>query len=378
MNDLFTPIQLGDLSLPHRIVMAPLTRMRAKEGNVPQEINVEYYTQRASAALIITEATQISPQGLGYPHTPGIHSDAQIAGWQKITQAVHQQGGRMFLQLWHVGRVSHPDLQPDNGLPVAPSAIAPEGMAATYEGEKLFVTPRALKTEEIPQIVEDYRQAAKNAMEAGFDGVEIHSANGYLLDEFLQDGSNKRSDRYGGSSENRARFLMEVMQAVTEVWGDAKVGVRLSPSSTFMSMHDSNPEALFGYVGKELNRFNLAYLHIVEPRIKGDTKVEEDSNGLGVKFFRPIFEGTLITAGGYTKETGNEVLASGDADLVAYGRLFIANPDLPQRFKVDAELNKYNRSTFYTQGAAGYIDYPTLAQTQQVVSSPSTSFGVNK
>ena len=363
--NLFTPIQLGDLSLPHRIVMAPLTRMRAKEGNVPQEMNVEYYTQRASAALIITEATQISPQGLGYPHTPGIHSSEQIAGWQKITQAVHQQGGRMFLQLWHVGRVSHPDLQPDGQLPVAPSAIAPEGMAATYEGEKPFVTPRALETEEIPQIVEDYRQAAKNAMEAGFDGVEIHSANGYLLDEFLQDGSNKRSDRYGGSIENRARFLMEVTQAVTEVWGDSRVGVRFSPSSTFMSMGDSDPEALFNYVGKELNRFKLAYLHIVEPRIKGDTKVEEDSNGLGVKFFRPIFKGTLITAGGYTKETGNEVLASGEADLVAYGRLFIANPDLPQRFKVDAELNKYDRSTFYAQSEEGYIDYPTLAQIQQ-------------
>ena len=363
--DLFTPLQLGSLSLPHRIVMAPLTRMRAGEGNVPQPMNVRYYTQRATAAFILTEATQISPQGVGYPHTPGIHSAEQVAGWQKITQAVHEQGGRIFLQLWHVGRVSHPDLQPNNQLPVAPSAIAPEGMAVTYQGEKPFVTPRALEAEEITQIVEDYRQAAKNAQEAGFDGVEIHSANGYLLDEFLQDGSNKRSDRYGGSIENRARFLMEVIQAVTEVWGGDRVGIRLSPSSTFMSMQDSDPQALFGYVGRELNRFNLAYLHIVEPRIKGDRKVEEDSNGLGVKFFRPIFNGTLITAGGYTKETGNEVLASGDADLVAYGRLFIANPDLPQRFKTDANLNDYDRSTFYSQGKEGYIDYPTLAQTQQ-------------
>ena len=363
--DLFTPVRVGDLSLPHRIVMAPLTRMRAGKGNVPQPMNVEYYTQRATAALIITEATQISPQGVGYPNTPGIHTDDQIAGWQKITDAVHQQGGRIFLQLWHVGRVSHPDMQPNGELPVAPSAIAPEGMAVTYEGEKPFVVPRALRIEEISQIVEDYRQAAKNARAAGFDGVEIHSANGYLLDEFLHNGSNLRDDSYGGSIENRAGFLMEVTEAVTRVWEGERVGVRLSPSSTFMSMHDSNPEALFGYVAKELNRFGLAYLHIVEPRIKGDTKVEEDSNGLGVKFFRPIFEGTLITAGGYTRDLGNEVLASGDADLVAYGRLFIANPDLPQRFKLKAPLNDYDRSTFYAQGEKGYIDYPTLSEIQQ-------------
>ena len=363
--DLFSPFQLGSLSLPHRIVMAPLTRMRAGIGNVPQPINAQYYEQRATAALIITEATQISPQGVGYPHTPGIHSPQQVEGWKLVTQAVHDRGGRIFLQLWHVGRVSHPSLQPNGALPVAPSEIAPEGMAATYEGEKPFVTPRALKTEEIPDIVAQYRQAATNAMEAEFDGVEIHSANGYLLDEFLQDGSNHRSDRYGGSIENRARLLMEVTEAVTDVWGGDRVGVRLSPSSTFMSMHDSNPQALFGYVGKELNRFGLAYLHIVEPRIKGDRNVEDDSHGLGVKFFRPIFQGPLITAGGYTRDTGNEVLASGDADLVAYGRLFIANPDLPERFKLEASLNSYHRPTFYTQGEQGYIDYPTLSETQQ-------------
>ncbi|MDJ0747482.1 MAG: alkene reductase [Xenococcaceae cyanobacterium MO_167.B27] len=372
--DLFSPFQLGSLSLPHRIVMAPLTRMRAGVGNVPQPMNAQYYAQRTSAALIISEATQISPQGVGYPHTPGIHSPEQIEGWKLVTQAVHEGGGRIFLQLWHVGRVSHPSLQPNGELPVAPSAItqcqpfglsAPAGMASTYEGEKPFVTPRALETEEILDIVNQYQQAAKNAMTAGFDGVEIHSANGYLLDEFLQDGSNQRSDRYGGSIENRARLLMEVTEAVKSVWGGDRVGVRLSPSSTFMSMHDSNPQALFGYVGKELNRFGLAYLHIVEPRIKGDKNVEDDSNGLGVKFFRPIFQGTLITAGGYTRDTGNAVLANGDADLVAYGRLFIANPDLPERFKLEASLNPYNRSTFYTQGEQGYIDYPTLSETQQ-------------
>ncbi|MDJ0899561.1 MAG: alkene reductase [Xenococcus sp. MO_188.B8] len=363
--NLFSSFQLGSLSLPHRIIMAPLTRMRAGAGNVPQPINAQYYAQRASAALIISEATQISPQGVGYPYTPGIHSSEQIAGWKLVTQAVHDRGGLIFLQLWHVGRVSHPSLQPNGALPVAPSAIAPEGMAATYEGEKPFVVPRALETAEIPEIVEQYRQAAQNAMKAGFDGVEIHSANGYLLDEFLQDGSNQRSDRYGGSIANRARFLIEVTEAVTSVWGGDRVGVRLSPSSTFMSMQDSNPQALFGYVGKELNRFSLAYLHIVEPRIQGDKNIEDDSNGLGVKFFRPIFQGTLITAGGYTRDMGNSVLASGNADLVAYGRLFIANPDLPERFKLDASLNPYDRSTFYTQKEQGYIDYPTLSETQQ-------------
>ncbi|HHP7230830.1 MAG TPA: alkene reductase [Xenococcaceae cyanobacterium] len=363
--DLFSPFQLGSLSLPNRIVMAPLTRMRAGVGNVPQPMNAQYYAQRASAALIITEATQISPQGVGYPHTPGIHSPEQVKGWKLITQAVHSLEGRIFLQLWHVGRVSHPYLQTNGELPVAPSAIAPEGMAVTYEGEKPFVIPRALETEAIPDIVAQYRQAAKNALKAGFDGVEIHSANGYLLDEFLQDGSNQRSDRYGGSIANRARLLMEVTEAVTDIWGGERVGVRLSPSSTFMSMHDSNPQALFGYVGKELNRFGLAYLHIVEPRIKGDTNVEDDSSGLGVKFFRPLFQGTLITAGGYTRETGNAVLADGDADLVAYGRLFIANPDLPERFRLETSLNSYHRATFYTQGQQGYIDYPTLSEIRQ-------------
>ena len=358
--NLFSPYQLGGLFLPHRIVMAPLTRMRAKVGNVPQLMNAKYYAQRASAALIISEATQISPQGVGYPHTPGIHSDEQIEGWKLVTQSVHEKEGRIFLQLWHVGRVSHPSLQPNGELPVAPSAIAPEGIAATYEGEKPFVTPRALETEEIPGIVEQYYHAAKNALAAGFDGVEIHSANGYLLDEFLQDGSNYRTDKYGGSVENRARLLMEVTDAVTSVWGGDRVGVRLSPSSTFMSMSDSNPQALFGYVGKELNQFGLAYLHIVEPRIKGDRHDDDSSNGLGVKFFRPLFDGTLIAAGGYTHEMGNAVLAAGEADLVAYGRLFIANPDLPKRFQLEAPLNPYNRATFYTQGEEGYVDYPTL------------------
>lgn len=362
--NLLKPVRLGAYELPNRMVMAPLTRMRAKAGNVPQEMNVIYYCQRASAGLIISEATQISPRGLGYPNTPGIHSVEQIKGWKKVTQAVHEQAGRIFLQLWHVGRVSHPSLQPDGELPVAPSAIAPEGMANTFSGEQPFVTPRALETEEIPAIVEQYREAAKNALEAGFDGVEIHAANGYLIDQFLHDGSNKRTDRYGGSIENRARFLMEVVGAVTSIWDKNKVGIRLSPSSTFGTMFDSNKEALFNYVVSELNRFNLAYLHIVEPRIQGNVTVEDDGNGLGARHFRPIYRGTIITAGAYTRETGEAALERGDADLVAYGRLFIANPDLPKRFALNAPLNQYDRSTFYGGDERGYTDYPFLDESQ--------------
>lgn len=261
-NDLklLQPYQLGAYTLKNRIVMAPLTRNRAATGNVPQPMNAEYYKQRVSAGLIITEATQISAQGLGYPNTPGIHSPEQIEGWKLITNTVHENNGHIFQQLWHVGRISHPSLQPNGALPVAPSAIAPEGNALTYSGAQPFVTPRALETQEIPAIVEDYRIAAQNSMAAGFDGIEIHSANGYLLDQFLHDGSNKRADRYGGSIENRARFLMEVVEAAISVWGSKRVGVRLSPSGKFASMHDSDPKALYSYVVKELNRFNLAYL----------------------------------------------------------------------------------------------------------------------
>ncbi|WP_413164199.1 alkene reductase [Capilliphycus salinus ALCB114379] len=362
--NLLKPVQLGAYKLSNRMVMAPLTRMRAASGNVPQEMNVIYYRQRASAGLIISEASQISPQGLGYPNTPGIYSAEQVEGWKKVTQAVHDEGGRIFLQLWHVGRISHPSLQPNGELPVAPSAIAPEGMANTFSGEQPFVTPRALETEEIPEIVEQYRQAAYNAKLAGFDGVEIHSANGYLLDQFLHDGSNKRTDRYGGSLENRARFLMEVVEAVTSVWDRDKVGVRLSPSSTFGTVFDSDPEALFNYVVSELNRFNLAYLHLVEPRIQGNQTVEDDGNGLGARHFRSIYQGTIISAGGYTRETGEAVLEAGDADLVAYGRLFIANPDLPKRFALNAPLNEYDRSTFYGGDERGYTDYPFLDESK--------------
>lgn len=365
--NLLSPVKVGPYTLPNRMVMAPLTRNRAGEGNVPGPLNATYYEQRSGAGLIISEATQVSPQGMGYPNTPGIYSAEQVEGWRLVTKAVHDRGGRIFLQLWHVGRISHPDLQPGGELPVAPSAIAPEGMAATYTGEKPFVTPRALETEEIPGIIEQYRLGAKNALAAGFDGVEIHSANGYLLDQFLHDGSNHRTDNYGGSIENRARLLMEVTEVVTSVWGSDRVGLRLSPSGSFGSMSDSNLNALFDYVVDALNRFNLAYLHLVEPRITTEAlnrwKKTNDSNDkeeLTSGHFRSIFRGTIISAGGYDRELGNATIAAGDADLIAYGRLFISNPDLPARFAIDAPLNEYDRSTFYGGGVEGYTDYPSL------------------
>jgi N-ethylmaleimide reductase len=358
---LLEPSQLGAYKLKNRVVMAPLTRNRAAIGNIPQAINVEYYQQRVSAGLIISEATQISPQGQGYPLTPGIHSPEQVTGWKQVTQAVHEHDGLIFLQLWHVGRISHPSLQPDGGLPVAPSAIAPEGTAATFSGPQPFVTPRALETQEIPGIVEDYRIAAENALAAGFDGVEIHGANGYLIDQFLHDGSNQRTDKYGGSIENRTRFLLEVVEAVVSVWGSDKVGIRLSPSGTFGSVSDSDLKALFTYVVQELNRFNLAYLHLVEPRVQGNQDVAIPNMELSSQYFRTIYQGKIISAGAYTRETGEAVLTAGYADLVAYGRLFISNPDLPRRFALNAPLNPYDRDTFYGGTEKGYTDYPFLA-----------------
>ncbi len=357
-NNLFTPIKLGAYELPNRIGMAPLTRNRAGEGNVPQPLNVTYYEQRASAALIITEASQISPQGMGYPATPGIHSAEQIAGWQSITQAVHAQGGRIFLQLWHVGRISHPSLQPDGATPVAPSALQPKGDAMTYEGMQRFVTPRALELDEIPGIVDQYRQASKHALEAGFDGVEVHGANGYLLDQFLRDGTNHRTDAYGGPVENRARLLLEVTEAVVGVWGGDRVGVRLSPSSTFNDMTDSDPRATFGYAIQSLNQFNLAYLHLLEP---SEADLRYGGTPIPTKEFRPLYDGLLMVNWDYDQAAGNQAIASGDADLVSYGKLFIANPDLPERFAKKAPLNEPNPDTFYGGGAEGYTDYPTLA-----------------
>ncbi|RUR85830.1 alkene reductase [Chlorogloeopsis fritschii PCC 9212] len=355
--NLFTPYKLGDIELNNRIVMAPLTRNRAGKGNVPNELNAEYYAQRASAGLIISEATQVSPQGQGYPFTPGIHSPEQIAGWKLVTNAVHQQGGRIYLQLWHVGRISHPDLQPDGALPVAPSAIPAQGQASTYEGMKPFVTPRALETEEIPGIVEQYRRGAENALAAGFDGVEIHGANGYLIDQFLRDGTNHRTDEYGGSIENRARLLLEITEAVTGVWGAKRVGVRLSPSGTFNDMSDSNPLATFGYAAEALNQFDLAYLHIYEAT---EADIRHGGTIVPTSHIRERYKGTLMVNGDYTLEKGNTVLARGEADLVSFGRLFIANPDLPQRFALNAPLNQPDPSTFYGGTEKGYTDYPTF------------------
>ncbi len=363
---LLQPYQLEQYTLKNRIVMAPLTRNRAAAKNIPQQMNAEYYKQRVSAGLIITEATQISPQGIGYPNTPGIYSLAQIAGWRLVTNTVHEHGGHIFQQLWHVGRISHPSLQPNGQLPVAPSAIAPTGEASTLTGSQAFVTPRALETDEIPGIVEDYRCAAENAIAAGFDGVEIHSANGYLLDQFLHDGSNHRTDHYGGSIANRARLLMEVTKAVISIWGSDRVGVRLSPSGTFYSMSDSDLKALFTYVVQQLNDYDLGYLHLIEPRVQDNIDAENPDMGLNTHYFRPLYNGMLISAGGHSRDSGEATLAAGDADLIAYGRLFIANPDLPKRFALKAPLNTCDRSTFYGGDEHGYTDYPALDLSLQV------------
>ncbi|HAX76889.1 MAG TPA: alkene reductase [Cyanobacteria bacterium UBA11372] len=357
---LLSPAILGDLELPNRTIMAPLTRCRAGDGYIPQPMNAVYYAQRSSAGLIISEATQVARNGIGYPNTPGIYTPEQIEGWKQVTDAVHDRDGRIFIQLWHAGRVAHPSLLPADEVPIAPSAIAANCLADTAEGQQPHVTPRALALAEIPGIVEQFWQGAKNAIAAGFDGVEIHSANGYLLDQFLQDNSNQRLDSYGGSIQNRARLLLEVMQAVVEVWGQGKVGVRLSPSSYFNDMKDSNPTATFSYVADALNQFGLAYLHVIEPRIQGNVTIADDGLGLGVSFFRKLFKGAIIAAGGYSRETGEAVLQKNHADFVAYGRLFLANPDLPKRFALNAPLNRYDRATFYSSGERGYTDYPSL------------------
>ncbi|HNZ57216.1 MAG TPA: alkene reductase [Methylophilaceae bacterium] len=356
-NDLFSPTQLGSIHLNNRIVMAPLTRNRAGEHGVPNDLNVTYYAQRATAGLIITEATPISPLAHGYPALPGIYTEAQIAGWKKITDAVHDKGGKIVIQLWHVGRISHPSLLPDGALPVAPSAIKPAGQAFTYQGLQDYVTPRALEARELPAIVQDYVHATKAALAAGFDGVEVHAANGYLLDQFLRDGSNKRTDNYGGSIENRARLLLEVVDAVVKTAGADKVGVRLSPVNPFNDMHDSNPQALFEYVAEALNRFNLAYLHAVEGGIHGGGKADP----FDFVAFRKRFKGSYIANLSYDKARGNAAIASGHADAIAYGVPFIANPDLVERFKLDAPLNVADSKSFYGGIEKGYTDYPFLA-----------------
>jgi N-ethylmaleimide reductase len=367
---LFQPFALGPYTLPHRIVMAPLTRSRARQpGNVPTRLNACYYAQRASAAFIISEATQVSMQGQGYAWTPGIHSREQVEGWRLVTEAVHEAGGNIFLQLWHVGRISHPALQPDNMLPVAPSAIRPSGEAfienENGEGALVpFVTPRALQIEEMPYLVQQYVRGARNALRAGFEGVEIHGANGYLLDQFINSRTNRRTDRYGGAVENRARLLLEAVEAVSDIWGPDRVGVRLSPLGTFNDIGDDDPETTFGHVAAELSAYHLAYLHIVNPAMPALEKgVEPDPGALAmVDLMREKYRGTLIIAGGFDHDTAEQWLEQGRADLIAFGRKFLANPDLPERFRLRAPLNEDDPTTYYGGGAKGYTDYPSLAQ----------------
>jgi N-ethylmaleimide reductase len=362
--DLFSPITIGDLNLPNRIVMTPLTRSRAGEGNAPTEMNATYYAQRASAGLIISEATQISPEGVGYIFTPGIHSDEQIAGWKKVTQAVHDKGGRIFLQLWHVGRISHPFFQPDNALPVAPSSIKPDAQAFTENGKEDCPTPRALETAEVEEIILQYGKAAQNAKDAGFDGVEIHGANGYLIDQFIRDGTNKRDDIYGGSVENRCRFALEVVEEVIKVWGPERVGIRLSPTGTFNDMHDSDPKTTFTTLVEKLNAYNLCYLHVVEPFSHDHPFSSEGEEGrLLAPLLREIFDNAFMLNGGMDKRHGTRAIKSGLADFVSFGVPYIANPDLVERFKKDAPLNEPDKDTFYGGDEKGYIDYPALEET---------------
>jgi len=358
MTDLFSPLKLGSFELPNRIFMAPMTRNRAPD-TIANAMMAEHYRQRASGGLLITEGSQISEQAVGYPATPGIYSDEQVAGWRQVTDAVHAEGGHIFLQLWHCGRVSHPDFH--GGEPaVAPSAIRPAGEAFTFEGLKQFETPRELSISEIGDVIEDYRKAAINAIAAGFDGVEIHGANGYLLDQFLRDGSNQRSDAYGGSIENRARLMLEVTEAVRDAVGADRTGIRISPIQPFNDMKDSNPEAAFSYLVKELNHFGLAYLHVTE---MGSDAPEVAGPLFDLGKLRALWNGVYITNFGYDKTRGNGVINSGAADAVAFGVPFIANPDLVARLKNGAELNAPDMEKFYGGDEHGYTDYPALGET---------------
>ncbi|TSD88045.1 alkene reductase [Mycobacterium sp. KBS0706] len=357
---LFTPTRIGDLELPNRIVMAPLTRNRARpDGDVPHALNAEYYAQRTTAGLLITEGTQISPEGKGYAWTPGIHSPEQVAGWRQVTDAVHKAGGRIAAQLWHVGRISHAVLQPGRAAPVAPSAIAADSRVFDGEGFVQPSTPRALETDELPRIVRDYAQAARNAREAGFDAVEIHAANGYLLHQFLADGTNKRTDAYGGPVANRARLLLEVSEAVAEVWTPGRVGVRLSPFSNFGDIADSDPMATFGHAIEGLSGLGLGFLHLVEGQTGGTRELPP---GADLQALRRLFKGSYIANNGYDRGLAIKAVETGRADLVAFGKLFIANPDLVERLRRDAPLNTPDQATFYGGDARGYTDYPALQQ----------------
>ena len=354
---LFHPLEIGAIDVPHRVLMAPLTRSRAGQpGDVPTELNATYYAQRATAGLIISEATCVSPMGKGYAFVPGIHTDAQEAGWRRVVEAVHAADGQIFLQLWHVGRISHRALLPEGQAPVAPSAIraASQTYISADSGMVNVDEPRALDTEELPGIVDEYRAAAERAKRAGFDGVEIHGANGYLLDQFTRDGTNHRTDTYGGSLENRLRFPLKVTRAVCEVFGPDRVGYRVSPTGTFNDMSDSDPLETFATLAHELSELDLAYIHVVEG-FAGAPRDEDSAEAI-----RNVFDGVYIANGGYTGETAAERVASGEADAIAFGTWFISNPDLPYRLGRDAPLAAADPSTFYGGGAAGYTDYPTL------------------
>jgi N-ethylmaleimide reductase len=370
---LFSPLQIGPYKLSHRVVMAPLTRMRAEKPILaPRPLNAEYYGQRATpGGLIIAEATPVMATGHGNPGVPGIYSERQIKGWRAVVDAVHAKGGLIFLQLWHVGRVSHSSFQPGGVLPVAPSAVPIGGglTAMTAAGPPVpYETPRALETSEIAGVVESFRQGARNAMDAGFDGMEIHGANGYLVEQFLQSHTNLRTDRYGGSIANRVRFLMEVTQAVVEVWGADRVGVRLTPYGIANGSGEADPMPLYSHVVQSLQPFGLAYLHFIEPRSSGAGRAEVNHQNVpsAMVLFRPIWKGILITAGGFTGETANAAIAAGHADAVAFGRIFISNPDLPRRLQQGFPLTPYNRATFYGGEEAGYTDYPIHDELQRV------------
>jgi N-ethylmaleimide reductase len=369
---LFSPVKIGPYQLQHRLVMAPLTRMRAEKPALsPRPLNAEYYAQRATpGGLIIAEASPVVATGFGNPGVPGIYTDAQIAGWRKVVDAVHAKGGIIFLQLWHVGRVSHSSFQPGGALPVAPSAVAisTEFKAMTADGKVVdYETPRALETSEIPAMIDAYRQGAKNALKAGFDGVEIHGANGYLIEQFLQSRSNLRTDQYGGSIENRVRFLMEVMQAAIEVWGADRVGVRLSPYGIANGSGEADPMPLYGHAIKSLDKLGLAYLHFIEPRSSGAGRAEVNHQNVpsAMVLYRPMWSGKLITAGGFTGEAADAAIAAGHADAIAFGRIFISNPDLPRRLQHGYPLTPYNRATFYGGEEKGYTDYPAHDELEQ-------------
>ncbi|SFB03810.1 N-ethylmaleimide reductase [Cohnella sp. OV330] len=350
-KDVFEPVQLGDLTLANRMVMAPMTRNRADAQGVVTPMMVTYYRQRASAGLIITESVPVSPEAIGYPLTPGIYTEQQVAGWVRLTDAVHAAGGKIFVQLQHCGRISHPSLQPDNATPVAPTPLRPEGQVYTYTGKHDYVTPRELEISEIPKLVAQFKHAAEMARHAGFDGVEVHGANGYIIDQFLRDGSNRRTDAYGGSVQNRMRLLNEVLDAVGTVWPAQRIGVRLTPENRFNSMSDSNPQTHFSYFVEQLSPRGLAYLHVLE----GDMTIKDSE--VDYRALRSKYSGSYIANNGYDLARAQTAVRSGNADLVAFGTPFLANPDLVRRYREGLPLNEADRTTFYQGGEAGYIDY---------------------